>query len=68
MAIYLLSNHIGLAGLQVACSLEIVGVRSYFPRSYVRKINSNSNPNPSSNPNRVSIDTSFYNAIKECSV
>ena len=40
MVIYLLYNHIGLDGLQVARSLEIVGVRTYAPRSYVGKLKS----------------------------
>ena len=35
MAIYLLSNHLGLDGLQVSHSLEILGVRTYALRSYV---------------------------------
>ena len=38
MDIYLFSNHLGLDGLQVACSLEIVGVLTYVPHSYVEKI------------------------------
>ena len=38
MAIYILSNQLGLDGLQVACSLEIVGVLTYVPHSYVEKI------------------------------
>ena len=38
MAIYLFSNHLGLDGLQVARSLEIVGVRTYVPGFYVGKL------------------------------
>ena len=38
MVIYLFSNNLGLDGLQVACSLEILGVRTYVPHSYVGKL------------------------------
>ena len=38
MSIYLLSNHLGLDGLQVARSMEIVGVRTYVPRLYIGKL------------------------------
>ena len=38
MAIYLFSNHLVLYRLQVACSLKLVGVRTYVPCSYVVKL------------------------------
>ena len=38
MAIYLLSNHLGIDGMQVARSLEIVGVHIYAPCLYIEKL------------------------------
>ena len=38
MEIYIFSKHLGLDGIQVACRPEIVGVHTYVPRSYVKKL------------------------------
>ena len=38
MAIYIFCNHQGLDGLQVARSLEIVGVRTYVSHLFIGKL------------------------------
>ena len=56
MSIYLFSNNIGLDGLQVARSLEIVRLCTYVHVCTYGNSNHNLNAKPNPNPSRVSIN------------